>query len=82
MITAAPNAQLLFVGHYGLKPFGSMKDILSNIPFTAPIEIYVHQVPVLDMPTEEEKCLETIDKEWLNIDKWIQSRIEKYELCS
>ncbi len=82
MITAAPNAQLLFVGHYGLKPFGSMKDILSNIPFTAPIEIYVHQVPVLDMPTEEEKCLEAIDREWLNIDKWIQSRIEKYELCS
>ena len=81
LVSSAPNADLVMVGHYGLSSFSSFKEIINNIPFQNPIEIYVKRIPSACLPSDTSACLKFIDNEWLNIDNWLQSKIRNYE-CS
>ena len=81
LVSSAPNADLVMVGHYGLSSFSSFKEIINNIPFQNSIEIYVKRIPSACLPSDTSACLKFIDNEWLNIDNWLQSKIRNYE-CS
>ncbi len=79
LLSSAPNADLIMIGHYGLSSFGSFKEIINNIPFQNPIEIYVKRIPSSSLPSDTSSCLKFIDNEWLNIDNWLQSKIRNYD---
>ena len=79
MVSAAPKADLVLIGHHGFKPFGSFKEIMLNIPFKEPIEIYVKRIPPPTFPKEASTCLKFLDNEWLTIDNWLQSKIENHD---
>ena len=81
LISSAPQADLIIIGHYGFSSFGSFKEIMKNIPFRKPIEIYAKRIPSSSLPTDDSSCLKLIDDEWLNIDNWLQSKIGNHE-CS
>ena len=79
LVSSAPNADLIMIGHYGLSSFGSFKEIINNIPFQSPIEIYVKSIPSSSLPSDTSSCLKVIDNEWLSIDNWLQSKIKNYD---
>ena len=79
LVSSAPNADLIMVGHHGLSSFSSFKEILNNIPFQNPIEIYVKRIPSSCLPSDTSLCLKFIDNEWLNMDNWLQSKIRNYD---
>ena len=79
LVSSAPNADLIMIGHYGLSSFSSFKEIINNIPFQNPIEIYVKRIPSSSLPSDTSSCLKFIDNEWLNMDNWLQSKIRNYD---
>jgi len=76
LIEAAPEADLVFIGHRGFEAFGSFREILENIPFLTPIHIYIKRVSNTDIPTDEDQRLKFLDEKWLEIDRW-NSHISK-----
>ena len=75
MLTASPESGLYLVAHRGFEPFGSFKQILANIPFDNPVEIFVKFVPSIKIPREKKALLEFIDCEWLALDTWLESKV-------
>ena len=75
MLTASPESGLYLVAHRGFEPFGSFKEILANIPFNNPVEIFIKFVPPAKIPREKNALLEFIDYEWLALDTWLESKV-------
>jgi len=75
MLTASPESGLYLVAHRGFEPFGSFKEILANIPFKNPVEIFIKSVPPSKIPREKNALLEFIDYEWLALDAWLESKV-------
>ncbi|MCH1513434.1 MAG: 1-acyl-sn-glycerol-3-phosphate acyltransferase [Acidimicrobiales bacterium] len=70
LIQAAPEADLVFIGHRGFEAFGSFQEILQNIPFLTPVHIYINRVSNTEIPTDEDQRLKFLDEKWLDIDRW------------
>ncbi len=70
LLNSAPDADLVFIGHHGFDQFGSFRDILRNVPFSAPISITLKKISNSQLPVEDEQRLKFLDHEWMEIDRW------------
>ena len=75
LLDANPDSDLFLIGHNGFQPFGSFKEILKNIPFKAPIEVFIRQIPICDVPIDKSERLKFIDSEWLALDQWLETKL-------
>ena len=71
-LEAAPDADLVVMGHRGFGDFGSFRDIFANAPFRAGVQVRVWRVARQDLPADDD-LLEAIDDLWLDMDRWIAS---------
>ena len=75
LLDANPESDLFLIGHNGFQPFGSFKEILKNIPFKAPIEVFIRKIPICDFPIDKAERLKFIDSEWLALDQWLETKL-------
>lgn len=71
LLAGAPDADVVFIGHVGFEPFGSLRAILANVPFREPVEIRVWRVRRSEIPTDPDAQLAFIDEWWQRLDDWI-----------
>ncbi len=71
LIEAAPSADLVFIGHRGFEPFGSLRSIIANVPFGRPVDIMVWRVAAAEIPDDPDGRLALIDRWWQHMDDWI-----------
>lgn len=72
-IAAAPDADVVFVGHTGLEELAGVADLWRGLPMDAEIRGAAWWVSRHDLPPPEERPDWMFDW-WLRIDRWIVSR--------
>ena len=74
MLEAAPEADVIMLGHVGMEPFGSIQDILQNLgdpnhSFT----IKAWRFDRSTVPTAPDEQIDWLFERWLEMDAWIDS---------
>lgn len=70
-IAAAPDADIVFVGHVGLEQLSTLKDLWRGIPMEARIVSRLWRVPAEEIPDEADREQWLYDH-WRNLDDWIE----------
>ncbi|HEX9313540.1 MAG TPA: 1-acyl-sn-glycerol-3-phosphate acyltransferase [Actinomycetota bacterium] len=73
-ITAAPDADVVFVAHTVLEDIGTFRDLWRRVPFEAPILSRYWRIPPGEVPREREELIEWLFEWWRRIDGWIDER--------
>lgn len=74
-ITAAPQADVVFVAHSVLEDVGSFRNVWSRIPFRGPIFSRYWRIPAAEVPREREVLNGWLYDWWARIDAWIADRV-------
>ena len=74
-IAAAPNADIVFVGHVGLEELSTMKDLWRGIPMDANVVTRLWHVSAHEIPPEPEREQWLYDY-WKQMDEWIDRQGE------
>ena len=74
MLEAAPDADVIMLGHVGMEPFGSIQEILRNLgdpnhTFT----IKAWRFERSSVPTSQDEQIRWLFERWLEMDEWIDS---------
>lgn len=72
-ITAAPEADVVFVAHSVLEEIGSFKELWRRIPLPYPVDAQYWRLPPSEVPHTEDQCIEWLYGWWDHIDDWIES---------
>ncbi len=72
LMAGCPDADIIFVAHTGLEPFGSLRSIIANVPFEAPVRVKLWRISAADLPADEDQRLAIIDEWWQRMDDWIE----------
>jgi len=75
-IDAAPNADVVFVGHVGLEGLSSVRDLWRGIPMDADVRVTYWVTPAEQVPPPAERERWLYDR-WELIDDWIDEVIEE-----
>jgi len=75
-IAAAPEADVVFVGHVGLEGLSSVRDLWRGIPMDADIHVTYWVTPAEQVPPPEDREQWLYDR-WEAIDEWIDEVIEE-----
>ncbi len=73
-ITAAPQADVVFVAHTVLEDIGTFRDLWHRVPFEAPILSRYWRIPPEEVPRERDQLIEWLFEWWERIDGWIEQR--------
>ncbi len=74
MLEAAPNADVIMVGHVGVEPFGSLKEVFANVgDLRHRLRLKVWRFDRSDIPTDEDEQTDWLFERWLEMDQWIDS---------
>ena len=73
-ITAAPQADVVFVAHTVLEDIGTFRDLWRRVPFEAPIQARYWRIPPAEVPRDREELIEWLFEWWRRIDAWIDQR--------
>jgi 1-acyl-sn-glycerol-3-phosphate acyltransferase len=79
LIDAAPNADILVVGHGGLEDFTSLKAIWKCLPMDKEVESIWWQIPAAEVPTDENNQVLWLYDQWEIIDTWLDERNQQDE---
>ncbi len=71
LMVGCPDADIVFIAHTGLEPFGSLRTIIANVPFTAPVRVKLWRIPANEIPAEADQRLAVIDQWWQRMDDWV-----------
>jgi len=74
-IEAAPNADVVFVGHVGLEQLSTLRDLWRGIPLDAAIRTRLWRVPADEIPPPDEREGWLYDH-WEQIDGWIEDQLQ------
>ncbi len=69
-IAAAPNADIVFVGHVGLEELSTVKDLWRGIPMDANVVTRLWYLTADQIPPEPEREQWLYDR-WKQMDEWI-----------
>lgn len=75
-VTAAPEADVVFVAHTVLEDVGPFVALWRRIPFERPIAARYWRVPAAAVPREEEALIDWLYEWWARIDRWIDDKID------
>jgi len=70
-LTAAPEADVLFVGHTGFGPADDATAVWRAVPTDCRLRMRFWLVPAADVPADEDERVEWLYGWWARIDKWI-----------
>lgn len=73
-ISAAPGADVIFVGHAGLERFAGPGDVWRGMPMDAAVTTRMWRVPAEDIPPPAEQESWLYDQ-WELLDRWIDERL-------
>jgi len=73
-ITAAADADVVFVAHTGLEDLDSLGAIRARIPLKEPIRGRYWRVGPADIPPDGQERIDWLFEWWARIDKWIHER--------
>jgi hypothetical protein len=73
-ITAAPEADVVFVAHTVLEDIGTFRDLWRRVPFETPILSRYWRIPPEEVPREREQLIDWLFEWWERIDDWIEAR--------
>jgi 1-acyl-sn-glycerol-3-phosphate acyltransferase len=71
LLRGRPASDLVFIGHTGFEPFGSLRSIAANVPFDRPVDVKLWRVAAADVPSDPTAQLRLIDDAWQVMDDWI-----------
>lgn len=73
-ISAAPEADVVFVAHTVLEDIGSFRDLWKRVPFEEPILSHYWRVAPAEVPREQDELIDWLFEWWERIDTWIEER--------
>ena len=77
-LTAAPDADVVFIAHTGLDRLVTLVDIWRELPMDKEIVLHAHRVPRADVPEDREDQARWLFDEFARIDAWIEARNEAW----
>lgn len=78
-VTAAPQADVVFVAHTVLEDVGSFRDLRRRVPLDRPVLGRYWRIPAAEVPREAEALVPWLYDWWARIDAWIDARAEGHE---
>jgi hypothetical protein len=75
-VTAAPEADVVFVAHTVLEDIGSFHELWSRIPLSRPVVARYWRIPAGEVPRQTEELIEWLFRWWARIDEWIALRTD------
>ncbi len=74
MLEAAPNADVIMLGHVGIEPFGSIPEILANLGDKRNrLRVKAWRFDRSTIPHSVDEQIEWLFQRWLEMDRWIDS---------
>jgi len=73
-ITAARQADVVFVAHTVLEDIGTFRDLWRRVPFRAPILARYWRIPPTEVPRDRDELIHWLYEWWQRIDEWIAER--------
>ncbi len=71
LLRGRPVSNLVFVAHSGFEPFGSLRAIAENVPFTGPVKVRIWRVQATEVPTADDDRLRLVDRQWQAMNDWL-----------
>lgn len=78
-ITAAPEADVVFVAHTVLEDVGAFRNLWSRMPLKGPIYSRYWRIPAAEVPRDRDQLTEWLFEWWERIDRWVHDRMEPLE---
>jgi len=75
LLGAAPGADVLVLGHVGLEGLARVSDLLSGALVGRTILVRFWRHAAAAVPREPEAALAWLDERWLELDRWVDSRL-------
>jgi len=75
LLAAAPDADVLLLGHVGLEGLATLRDLLDGTIVGRRIEVRYWRHAARDVPRERSAALAWLDARWLELDAWVDARL-------
>jgi len=75
-IEAAPDADVVFVGHVGLEELSSVRDVWRGIPMDAAVVVRYWVTPAHEVPRPEDRERWLYER-WQHLDEWIDGILDE-----
>jgi hypothetical protein len=72
-ITAAPDADVVFVAHSVLEELGTFRQLWRRIPLEDPVDGRYWRIPPHEVPRTEAEVIEWLYRWWEEIDEWVEA---------
>ena len=79
LLDEAPDVDVVFCGHVGFDGFQYISDVWAGELVGSVIGVKFWRVPAAEIPTDEAGRAEWLYRNWLEMDDWIASKIERSE---
>jgi 1-acyl-sn-glycerol-3-phosphate acyltransferase len=71
LLDAAPEADVVVVGHIGFEDTTDLRSILRNAPLRRPVRVVSWRVARAEIPSDHGDRLGWLDQTWAELDRWI-----------
>lgn len=71
LLDAAPQAEVLVLGHVGFEPFSSLAEILANVPFRNPVRVRMWTFERASVPDDHDERVRWLFERWEHLDAWV-----------
>ena len=75
LLAAAPEADVLIVGHVGLEGLATVRDLLAGAIVGRRIEVRFWRHAARDVPRERAAATAWLDARWIELDAWVDARL-------
>ena len=75
LLTAAPDADIVILGHIGFESFTSLGAIARSLPFTDPIIVRIWRHDRSTIPADPAGRIDWLYDRWTDLDAWIDERL-------
>jgi len=73
LLEAAPDADVVILGHVGFEPFGTIGQIMANLGAQHRVTVRAWRYPREALPTNNDELIDWLFERWAELDRWIGS---------
>lgn len=73
---AFPDAPIVVMGHVGLEGVSELQGLRKRMPLQRPVEIRWWVFPADEVPADDEAFTDWLHETWLELDDWVQARLD------
>ncbi|MBW8486861.1 1-acyl-sn-glycerol-3-phosphate acyltransferase [Actinomadura parmotrematis] len=70
-LTAAPDADVVFVAHSGLEAMATARDVWRDVPLERTVRAHWWRIPAAEIPAGREERIDWLFTQWERVDAWI-----------